>query len=131
MINLVTDVLTENSIEKDRIHFELFTSSTQSDEIEENLDGETKVTVLVDDESFSFVMNQKTTILDAALKEDIDAPYSCQGGVCSSCICRITQGTAVMEKNSILTDSELAEGLVLACQAHPTSSSIKVDFDDV
>ena len=76
-------------------------------------------------------MDQKKTILDAALEEDIDAPYSCQGGVCSSCICKITDGTAVMEKNSILTDGELAEGLVLACQAHPTSSSIKVDFDDV
>jgi len=131
MINTVTDVLVENGVEKDRIHFELFTSSTETTELDANLDGKTAVTVLVDDESFSFEMDQKTTILDAALKEDIDAPYSCQGGVCSSCICRITKGVAVMEKNSILTDSELAEGLVLACQAHPTSASIEVDFDDV
>ncbi len=74
---------------------------------------------------------RKKTILDAALDQDIDAPYSCQGGVCSSCICKITEGSAAMEKNSILTDGEIAEGLVLACQAHPTSSSITVDFDDV
>jgi len=131
MINTVTNVLTENGIDKSQIHYELFTSSTETAEIDANLDGKTAITVLVDDESFSFVMDQKSTILDATLEEDIDAPYSCQGGVCSSCICRISEGSAVMEKNNILTDGELAEGLVLACQAHPTSASIKVDFDDV
>lgn len=131
MINTVTDVLQENGIEKEDIHFELFTSSTETTEIKANLEGKTEITVVVDDEEFNFVMDQKKTILDAALEEDIDAPYSCQGGVCSSCICKVTAGSAVMEKNSILTDGEIAEGLVLACQAHPTSASIKVDFDDV
>ncbi len=131
MINTVTDILVENGIEKNRIHFELFTSSTEEVEMDANLEGKTNITVLVDDEEFTFVMDQKSTILDAALEEDIDAPYSCQGGVCSSCICRIAEGTAVMEKNSILTDGEIAEGLILACQAHPTSESIKIDFDDV
>lgn len=131
MINTVTEVLTENNIAKEHIHFELFTSSTETTEIKADLDGQTKITILVDDEESSFVMDQKKTILDAALEEDIDAPYSCQGGVCSSCICKITEGKAVMGKNSILTDAELEEGLVLACQAYPTSSTIKVDFDDV
>ncbi len=131
MINTVTDILAENGIEKDRIHFELFTASTEEVEMDASLDGKTNVTVLVDDEEFTFVMDQKSTILDATLDEDIDAPYSCQGGVCSSCICKITEGSAVMEKNSILTDGEIAEGLILACQAHPTSASIKIDFDDV
>lgn len=131
MINTVTSILLENGIEKDAINFELFTSGTEEVEIDANLDGKTNITVLVDDEEFDFVMDQKKTILDAALDQDIDAPYSCQGGVCSSCICKITKGSAVMEKNSILTDGEIAEGLVLACQAHPTSASITVDFDDV
>jgi ring-1,2-phenylacetyl-CoA epoxidase subunit PaaE len=36
-----------------------------------------------------------------------------------------------MKKNSILTDKELSEGLILTCQAHPTSSEIEIDFDDV
>jgi len=125
MINTVTEVLTANGISKDTIHFELFTSSSEVVEMDVNLEGKTKITILVDDEESSFVMNQKKTILDAALEEDIDAPYSCQGGVCSSCICKITEGTALMEKNNILTDAELAEGLVLACQAHPTSSTLR------
>jgi ring-1,2-phenylacetyl-CoA epoxidase subunit PaaE len=76
-------------------------------------------------------MAQDKTILEAALKQDIDAPYSCQGGICSSCIARLTEGTATMRQNNILTDNEVAEGLVLTCQAHPTSSHVVVDYDDV
>ncbi|PKV48801.1 ring-1,2-phenylacetyl-CoA epoxidase subunit PaaE [Aquimarina sp. MAR_2010_214] len=131
MINTVTSILLENGTTKDNIHFELFTSSASATEIDTDLEGKSNIKVLVDDEEFNFTMDQKKTILDAALDQNIDAPYSCQGGVCSSCICKITEGSAVMEKNSILTDGEIAEGLVLACQAHPTSSSITVDFDDV
>ncbi|WP_378186024.1 2Fe-2S iron-sulfur cluster-binding protein [Aquimarina sp. W85] len=131
MISIVTQLLEEQGVSKDNIHFELFTASSNSTEIDAALDGKTSITVLVDDEETTFVMDQKKTILDAALDKNIDAPYSCQGGVCSSCICKVTEGTAVMEKNSILTDGEIAEGLILACQAHPTSATIKVDFDDV
>lgn len=76
-------------------------------------------------------MSPKQTLLEAALKQGIDAPYSCQGGVCSSCLARVTKGTAEMKKNVILTEKEIAAGLILTCQAHPTSSEIFVDFDDV
>ncbi len=131
MIQTVSDVLVAQGIDKTAIYFELFTSSSTSTEVAESLDGNATITILVDDEESTFVMDQKHTILDAALAKDIDAPYSCQGGVCSSCICRVVEGSATMEKNSILTDSEIAEGLVLACQAHPTSAVIKIDFDDV
>ena len=76
-------------------------------------------------------MDRKKLLLDAVLDEDIDAPYSCQGGVCSTCIARVTEGSAVMEQNQILTDSEVADGLILTCQSHPTSSTLKIDYDDV
>jgi len=131
MINEVTKVLQENDTAQDSIHFELFTASEESAEIEENLDGKTTIKILCDDEEFSFTMPQDELILDAALDQDIDAPHSCQGGVCSSCIARVTEGTAVMEKNQILTDGEVAEGLILTCQAHPTSATLTVNYDDV
>ena len=86
---------------------------------------------MVDDEETTFEMSQKQTVLEAALKQGIDAPYSCQGWLCSSCIAKITKGSAEMKKNSILTDNEVAEGLILTCQAHPTSAEIYVDYDDV
>ena len=94
-------------------------------------EGKSEVTMLVDDEETTLMMPQNQTILEAALANDIDAPYSCQGGVCSSCICRVTEGSAKMRQNNILTDNEVAEGLVLSCQAEPTSSLLKVNFDDI
>jgi ring-1,2-phenylacetyl-CoA epoxidase subunit PaaE len=131
MINLVSAVLKENNIPEKNIKFELFSTSLNEDKIAKSLEGHTKITILVDDDETTFEMSQKQTILEAALKQGVDAPYSCQGGICSSCLARITSGTAVMKKNSILTDSEIAEGLVLTCQAHPTSAEIFVNYDDV
>ena len=75
--------------------------------------------------------HKKMTILDAALQKNLDVPFSCQGGVCASCIAKITNGSANMIQNNILTDSEVEEGLVLTCQAIPSSKKITVNYDDV
>lgn len=131
MINTVSNVLKEKNVKESAIKFELFTSSSEEHAIQGSQEGHTKITVLVDDEETTFEMSKKQTILDAALKQGVDAPYSCQGGICSSCLGRVTAGSAEMTKNSILTDSEIAEGLILTCQAHPTSETIYVDYDDV
>lgn len=131
MIHLVTDTLKDNGVDEGTIHFELFTSGDAEDSLAEDLDGKTQVTVILDDESYNFVMDKKEIVLDAVLKQDIDAPYSCQGGVCSSCIARLTEGKAEMVKNQILTDGEINDGFVLTCQSHPITSKITVDFDNV
>ncbi len=131
MINNVSDALKEKNIKESNIKFELFSASAKEHTIEQSLEGHAQITVMVDDEETTFEMSAKQTILDAALKQGIDAPYSCQGGICSSCLARVTEGTAEMTKNSILTDKEVAGGLILTCQAHPTSATIRVDFDDV
>ena len=130
MITTVKAVLIENGVDKNTINFELFTASIQTSDVSIS-DGNTEITVTVDDESETFTMSQKQTVLEAALKQDLDAPYSCQGGVCSSCIARIIEGEAIMRQNNILTDSEVKEGLVLTCQAHPTTAKLVIDYDDV
>lgn len=131
MILTVSSVLKEHHIPEKNIKFELFSSSLAPKEIATSPGGHTKITVTVDNEQTTFEMSQKQTVLDAALKQGLDAPYSCQGGICSSCLARITKGTAEMAKNAILTDGEIAQGLILTCQAHPTSAELYVDYDDV
>lgn len=131
MIHLVSDTLKTSGIPDNDIYHELFTASETVDTLAEDLDGDTQVEVTVDDETYSFAMDKKILVLDAVLKENIDAPYSCQGGVCSTCIARVTEGKAEMVKNQILTEGEIAEGLILTCQAHPLTATLKVDFDDV
>ena len=131
MINTVNGILTEKGVEASKVLFELFTASEVKSTSTSTNEGDSNITILVDEEETTLVMSQKQTILEAALANDLDVPYSCQGGVCSSCICRVTEGTATMRQNNILTDNEVAEGLVLSCQAEPASTSIKVDFDDI
>ena len=136
MILTVKDTFIEKGLDEDHIHFELFTASTKNESNNEeqentNLDGETEITVLLDDESTTFSMKQADNILSASLKEDLDAPYSCQGGICSSCLAKVTEGKALMKNNSILSDDEVAQGYILTCAAHPTTSKITIDYDDI
>ena len=132
MINLVRDVLDRNGVSADKVLYELFTTSQEEEE--QNTmkeEGKTQLTIILDEEEQQIEMDRKETVLDALLKADIDAPYSCQGGICSTCIARISNGEAVMEKNQILTDGEIADGYVLTCQAHPKTPTLTVDYDDV
>ncbi len=130
MIDNVSEILKETNISEKNIHFELFTSTSEG-EIKADLEGKTEVVVMLDDVETTFMMDKKESILDAVLNKDLDPPYSCQGGICSSCIARLKEGTAEMRKNQILTDDEDADGLILTCQAHPTSAKVVVDYDEV
>lgn len=127
---MVAATLKENGVNEKQIKFELFTTAEEGLLVEAH-DGNTKITVTVDDETETFIMPQTSGVLDAVLEHGLDAPYSCQGGICSTCIARIKEGKAEMRKNQILTDGEIAEGLILTCQAHPTTPTLVVDYDDV
>lgn len=129
------ETVKENLIDKevlaeDAIKFELFTTASAEIEITED-SNLTELTVILDDEEHHMTMKRNEIMLDVMLKNDIDAPYSCQGGICSSCICLIEEGSAQMAKNAILTDKEVEEGLSLACQAYPKSAKVVVNFDEV
>jgi ring-1,2-phenylacetyl-CoA epoxidase subunit PaaE len=126
----ISDELNKLGYEKNKILFELFFSKSEL-KLETNLGGDSMAKITCDYEDFEITIPKNITILDAALSQKIDVPYSCQGGVCSSCIGKITSGTGKMLENNILTDSEIQEGLVLACQTVPTSQNISIDFDDV
>ncbi|WP_010521328.1 ferredoxin--NADP reductase [Aquimarina agarivorans] len=128
MINTVKEVLSENEIPDEAIHFELFTTSTDTEKPSNT--GKATIAVIVDDEETTVEADKSKTILDSVLNADLDVPYSCKGGVCCSCICRVVEGDANMPVNNLLTDDEVKEGLVLACQAYAVSDSLKIDFDD-
>ncbi|MCT8339375.1 ferredoxin--NADP reductase [Flavobacteriaceae bacterium TK19130] len=130
MIDTVSSVLKESGYNEKQIFFELFTTSEEG-LLTETHDGMTQVTVILDEETETFTMSQDTSVLEAAMKANLDPPYSCQGGICSTCIARLKEGKVEMRKNQILTDEELAEGFILTCQSHPSTPTIVVDYDDV
>jgi len=93
--------------------------------------GSVKITFKVDGVETIVDSEKNKTILDAAIKNDVDAPYSCKGGACATCIAKLKAGTVELEQNYILTDSEIEDGLIITCQAFPTSDEIYVDCDDI
>ena len=90
-----------------------------------------KITIICDDIEYNLEMNDDKTILDFALENDIDAPYSCQGGICSTCLARLDKGSVKMDNNQILTDDEIQEGYILSCQSRPTSDEVVINYDEV
>jgi ring-1,2-phenylacetyl-CoA epoxidase subunit PaaE len=68
-------------------------------------------------------------VLDAGLRQGIDMRYSCKGGVCSTCRCKVVEGNVDMDVNYALEDYEVARGFVLSCQSFPVTDKVVVDFD--
>ncbi|MDN3723124.1 ferredoxin--NADP reductase [Aequorivita sp. SDUM287046] len=130
MIDEVSATLKHNGINSKQVHHELFSTAEKGLLVEKH-DGNTTVRVILDNDEETFEMPQTKSILEAALDEGLDPPYSCQGGICSTCIARLKEGKAEMRKNQILTEAEIADGLILTCQAHPTTPTVVVDYDDV
>ena len=90
------------------------------------------ITIIMDDDDFSFVYeNTEENLVDAAQEADIDAPFSCMAGVCSSCRAKLMEGEVVMEEAHSLTEEEIKEGYILACQAKPTTDKVIISFDDI
>lgn len=69
------------------------------------------------------------SVLDAALAADLDAPYACKAGVCSTCRAKVLEGEVEMAANHALEDYEVQRGYVLTCQCLPLSDRIVVDYD--
>ncbi|MEV0594660.1 ferredoxin--NADP reductase [Nonomuraea cavernae] len=68
-------------------------------------------------------------LLDVLLAAGLDAPYSCREGSCSACACVLLEGEVTLEHNTVLDERDLADGLILSCQAIPVSERVKVTYD--
>ncbi len=90
-----------------------------------------KIKIICDDIEYNLETVDDKTILEIALDNHIDAPYSCQGGICSTCLAKINKGSVEMDNNQILTDDEVEDGYVLTCQARLTSSEVEISYDEV
>ena len=86
--------------------------------------------VVIDGSQRTFLLEKgRENIIDAGLRNGIELPFSCKGGVCSTCRCRLVDGEVDMDVNFALEDYELARGFVLCCQSYPATDAVTVDFD--
>jgi ring-1,2-phenylacetyl-CoA epoxidase subunit PaaE len=131
----VSEALQEAGLPKSQIKIELFAASIPKHQHKPRLAEsaarhETEVTVIMDGNHSTFTMDQdKESLLDAGLKAGIDMRYSCKGGVCSTCRCKVLDGKVEMDVNYALEDYEIARGYVLSCQSFPITDKVVIDFD--
>ena len=134
MIKGAIDVLKFYGVSDEKVHFELFTEAVllknETPISSQDFDGTAQVEIILDGMRTSFPLNtKKETILEAALNLGLDAPYSCKGGVCSTCRAKVLEGSVHMKNNLTLTDKEVEEGYILTCQSHPTSEKLQISYD--
>jgi ring-1,2-phenylacetyl-CoA epoxidase subunit PaaE len=139
MIFTVTGWLQQKGIDKKKVHFELFTTpgqqseagSRKSESKQTIAEGQkSRVTVKLDGIAFDFDLPfDGDTILDAALKQGADLPFSCKGGVCSTCKAKLLEGQVNMDTNYALEQDEVQAGYILSCQSHPCTEKVVIDFD--
>jgi ring-1,2-phenylacetyl-CoA epoxidase subunit PaaE len=80
-----------------------------------------KAVIHFNGQEYNITVRYPQTILQAALEQSLLLPYSCRGGRCSTCVARCTKGKVMMSINEILTDKDLANGLVLPCVGYAMS----------
>jgi ring-1,2-phenylacetyl-CoA epoxidase subunit PaaE len=85
-----------------------------------------KVTILIGGKEYQLNVQPDKTILEAALDENIDMPYSCQAGLCTACMGKCLSGEVRMDEHDGLSESELKEGYVLNCMAHPITDDVVI-----
>lgn len=137
MIFNTADFLQERGLDKNNIHFELFTTSAQlakqhktAEHIETASGPKSNITIRLDGRTFDFDLAYTgESILDAALKNGADLPYACKGGVCCTCRAKLLDGNVKMDVNYALEAEEVEQGFILTCQSHPTTEKVFIDFD--
>ncbi|MGA4840758.1 1,2-phenylacetyl-CoA epoxidase subunit PaaE [Streptomyces sp. G45] len=87
------------------------------------------VTVTLDGRSGTWPVRSGESLLDTVLRNRADAPFACKGGVCGTCRAFKVSGEVRMDRNFALEPEETEAGYVLACQSHPTTDKVELDFD--
>ena len=137
MIEDVSTALGELGVEDDRVRFERFTPSGDAPKPRpcsaralEAAEAGVQIEIVLDGVRRAFPMGEAdATVLDAAHRAGLEIPYSCAGGMCCTCRCRVAEGEAEMAVNYSLQPWEIEAGFTLACQTRPTTKRLVLDFD--
>lgn len=135
MMRAIAGALEDHGMPKDRIRFELFGAAQPgrapgiAGQAQSGAAPSTRATLVLDGTAHSVDVPQGRTVLDAALAADLDVPFACKAGVCSTCRAKLRSGQAEMLANHALEDDEVRAGYVLTCQAVPVTAEVTVDYD--
>jgi len=125
----------------EQIHVERFASLPDEEDsaalsaavaAEARADGvaEAELEILLDGAVHTITCGGNETLLDAALRAGLNAPYSCRAGMCASCMCQVVEGNVHLRHNEVLDKKDLAKAWTLGCQAIPTSAKVRIKYPE-
>lgn len=134
MMKNVDTLLAARNIPKEKIFKESFVQGTidkdarkeataESGELKERV-----VTIRYDGQEFKVSVPPNKAILETALDQGIDLPYSCQSGLCTACRGKALSGKVKLDEEEGLSQSERAEGYVLTCVGHPLTDDVVIEI---
>ena len=138
MMLAIAEALKAHGMPEDRIKFELFLSSqpgrarrtaAAAAALSSEAGKRTSAQITLDGTTRTIEMEKGQSVLEAALAADLDAPFACKAGVCSTCRALVLEGEVEMESNYALEDYEVARGYVLTCQCYPLGDRVVVSYD--
>ncbi|MDX2250452.1 MAG: ferredoxin--NADP reductase [Bacteroidia bacterium] len=144
MISGAMAALEKHAVNPADIHRELYTTSAPDEQAETPAevpvetvlsDGEEtytlqtqKIRVILDGEKHEISVSPDQVILRAAIKADLDPPFACQSGICTTCRAMLYAGIVSMDETEGLSEEELNEGYILTCQSHPLTADVEIEY---
>ncbi|MFD7090764.1 2Fe-2S iron-sulfur cluster-binding protein [Streptomyces sp. NPDC059896] len=122
-------------VARDRVHQEIFhvddtaAATAAPGTATAPVPAHSTLTATLDGRSGSWPVKDGDSLLETVLRSRADAPYACKGGVCGTCRAFLVSGEVRMDRNFALEPEETEAGYVLACQSHPATAEVELDFD--
>ncbi len=132
MIDEVEGALLAAGVRREHVHVERFgVPGAAAAPVDDAEAAEAHITLIVDGvrREIDFHRGQHS-ILEAGRAAGIDLPFSCKGGMCSTCRAKLIEGEVKMAKNYALEPHEVDAGFVLTCQSYPLTERVQISFDD-
>ncbi|MFE2086351.1 2Fe-2S iron-sulfur cluster-binding protein [Streptomyces sp. NPDC059460] len=132
LVRAAEDALHGLGVDRARIHQEIFhvddgPAAPARTRIE--APAHSTLTATLDGRSGNWPVQDGESLLETVLRSRSDAPYACKGGVCGTCRAFLVSGEVRMNRNFALEPDETGAGYVLACQSHPLTPEVELDFD--
>ncbi|MCS6972888.1 MAG: ferredoxin--NADP reductase [Cyclobacteriaceae bacterium] len=132
MMKNVETLLAMRNIPKEKIFKESFVQGIlDKDKKQEEPASENKarlVTIRYDGQEYKIMVEPNRTILETALDQGIDLPYSCQSGLCTACRGKAISGKVKLDEEEGLSQAERDEGYVLTCVGHPLTDDVIIEI---
>ncbi|MGW4836872.1 2Fe-2S iron-sulfur cluster-binding protein [Streptomyces globisporus] len=119
-------------VDRSRVHQEIFHVDEGPAEVavaKVAAPSDSVLTATLHGRSGSWPVENAESLLETVLRSRSDAPYACKGGVCGTCRAFLVSGEVRMDRNFALEPEETDAGFVLACQSHPLTPEVALDFD--